>query len=609
MKKNLILLVLGFVSFLQVCYSQNSGQKTLPDTTIEQILFLDSMEDWEEKNGPVSLATARWVRRCSYDNGDPNLEKFTPSNDIDLCNDSAYILVFQDDFSTKLDKTFWDNAQEEQKGSDCEYWAPNGWTDHDMDEFCGEGKKGDGGNIHRTEQWYKKENAYTESGFLKLKTEEDPDFRKNGKSPLREWSVWKSSPIGTPERRIQYKSDKFQFNSGRIDSKFEFQYGMFQAKIKLPDLQGLWPAFWLFGSIPCEWNEIDIFEFYDNDPNQMKMTLHKRVVNGCEKRFCDEIFTQYFPDDYFQKFHIYTCYWNPYAITIHIMDEDGSNDKRIYLHRHYFGVKNKKCTLKSGKEVLKQLVYPETPMRIIFNTAVQICDDYKPKDGSLIQPRYYEVDWIKVFQQRPCTGDIVITNVGDLIKDRKLFNVISGENVTIDVGNQNTDFGNCYTKNAIPNDCALKVITKNKFELINKNNFTVDPDAYFEHDMNPDLCHSWAQKGNSKNSEVPPPYYEDEASDIITKNQEELNQSPELNIYPNPSKSKIELNISGLKAVNGAVEVCSITGKRIYFAKISSEKTIIDVSNFTSGLYICKYVNDYESFILTQQIIIQSDAN
>jgi hypothetical protein len=248
-------------------------------------------------------------------------------------------------------------------------------------------------------------------------------------------------------------------------------------------------------------------------------------------------------------------------------------------------------------------------MRIIFNTAVQICPKYKPKDGSLVEPRYYEVDWIKVFQQRPCTGDIVITNVGDLIKDRKLFNVISGENVTIDVGNQSTDFGKCYTKKAIPNDCALKVITKNKFELINKNNFTVDPDAYFEHVIDPGLCHSWAQKGNSKNSEVPPPWYEDEDSEIITENQEELNQSPELNIYPNPSTSKIELNISGLKAVNGAVEVCSITGKRIYFAKISSEKTIIDVSNFTSGIYICKYVNDYESFILTQQIIIQSDAN
>lgn len=248
-------------------------------------------------------------------------------------------------------------------------------------------------------------------------------------------------------------------------------------------------------------------------------------------------------------------------------------------------------------------------MRIIFNTAVQICDENKPTTGSNSMPRYFEVDWIKVFQQRPCLGDIVVTNVSDLIKDPKLFNIITGENVTIDVGNQSTDFGKCYTKKAIPNDCALKVITKNNFELINKNEFSVDADAYFEHDMNPDLCHSWAQKGNSKNSEVPPPWFEDEDSEIITENQEELIQRPELNIYPNPSTSKIELNITGLKATNGVVEVYSITGKRIYFGRISSEKTIIDVSNFSSGIYICKYINDNKLRILTKQIVIQNDAN
>lgn len=583
---------MGFVAFLQVCYSQNSGQKTLPDTTIEQILFLDSMEDWEEKNGPVSLATARWIRRHSHDANPykPNIVKFTPSIDIDLCNDSAYILVFQDDFDTKLDKTFWSNAMEELKGAECEHWAPNGWTDHKVTDDCSNAE-------NHTEQWYKQENAYTENGILKLKTEEDVD------NIIREWSVW------TDNQRV-IMNQKFQFNSARIDSKFEFQYGMFQAKLKLPDLKGLWPAFWLFGSVPDYWNEIDIFEFYNNEPNVMKMTVHKKVKNDEKvKRFCEETFTQYFPDDYFQKFHIYTCYWNPYAITIHIADEDGSNPKRIFLYRHFFGVKNKNCTLKAGKEAQEQLVYPETPMRIIFNTAVQICPKYKPKDGSFSKPRYFEVDWIKVFQQRPCLGDIVVTNVSDLIKNPKLFNIISGENVTIDVGNQSTDFGKCYTKKAIPNDCALKVITKNNFELINKTEFSVDPDAYFEHDMNTNLCHSWAQKGNSKNSEVPPPYYEDEDSEIMTQNQREVNESPELNIYPNPSISKIELNISGLKAVNGTVELYTITGKRIYFGKISSEKTIIDVSNFTSGIYICKYVNDYESIILTQQIIIQSDAN
>lgn len=206
MKKNLVLLVLGFLAFLQVCYSQNSGQKTLPDTTIDQILFLDSMEDWEEKNGANNLGIRHWTRRCSYDQGRSNFEKITPTNDIDLCNDSAYILVFQDNFDTKLDKTFWNNAMEELQGSACDYWAPNGWTDHDVAENCDN-------KPHRTEQWYKQENAFTENGVLKLKTEEDKDHI------IREWSVWKNN------QRVQM-SKQLQFNSGRIDSRFEFQYGI-----------------------------------------------------------------------------------------------------------------------------------------------------------------------------------------------------------------------------------------------------------------------------------------------------------------------------------------------------------------------------------------------
>lgn len=490
-----------------------------------------------------------------------------------------------------------------KKNSDCKYVSPNGWTNYENDIQCDPDKvKKDGDNLAK--HWYLPELAYTENGVLKLKTMEDPDFAKNGKSPLRKWEVWKASPKGTPERMVPFESTEMQFNSGRIDSKFEFQYGMFQAKIKLPDMHGLWPAFWLYGSKNDD--EIDIFEFYNNQDRLMRMTIH-HAVNG-PKRMCSNTFKPV-NADYFQKYHIFTCYWNPYAITIHIADEDGSNDKRIYLYRHYYGVKNKKCTVEADKWAEKQLVYPESPMRIIINTAVQVCGEYKPTVGSNSMPRFYEVDWVKVFQQRPCTGDIVVTNVDDLIKDPKLFNVITGENVTIDVGNQSTDFGKCYTKNAIPNDCALKVITKNNFELINKNEFSVDPDAYFEHDMNANLCHSWAQKGNSKNSDVPPPYYEDEDSEIITQNQDELNQSPELNIYPNPSTSTFELHINGLKVTKGVVEICSITGKRIYFEQIISNKTIIDVSKFTSGIYICKYVNEFKSTTLTQQIIIQSNAN
>ena len=59
------------------------------------------------------------------------------------------------------------------------------------------------------------------------------------------------------------------YTSGRITTqqKFNFTYGRAEARIKLPNVQGLWPAFWLLGesiSAPgVGWpkcGEIDIME-------------------------------------------------------------------------------------------------------------------------------------------------------------------------------------------------------------------------------------------------------------------------------------------------------------------------------------------------------------
>ena len=54
------------------------------------------------------------------------------------------------------------------------------------------------------------------------------------------------------------------FVSGRIESqgKFDFQHGRAEARIKLPDNVGVWPAFWLPGN--DRWpdtGEIDIMEY------------------------------------------------------------------------------------------------------------------------------------------------------------------------------------------------------------------------------------------------------------------------------------------------------------------------------------------------------------
>jgi len=71
------------------------------------------------------------------------------------------------------------------------------------------------------------------------------------------------------------------YTSARIKTKdlFERTYGRFEARIKLPIGQGIWPAFWMLGhdiddvGWP-ECGEIDIMEYLGQDPRTIHGTIH-----------------------------------------------------------------------------------------------------------------------------------------------------------------------------------------------------------------------------------------------------------------------------------------------------------------------------------------------
>ncbi len=71
------------------------------------------------------------------------------------------------------------------------------------------------------------------------------------------------------------------YTSGRIKTKglFEQHKGRFEARIKLPVGQGIWPAFWMLGDNIDEvgWpncGEIDIMEYLGQEPRVLHGTLH-----------------------------------------------------------------------------------------------------------------------------------------------------------------------------------------------------------------------------------------------------------------------------------------------------------------------------------------------
>lgn len=83
--------------------------------------------------------------------------------------------------------------------------------------------------------------------------------------------------ITAKKERVQSKS----YTSGRIRTinKGDWTYGRFEARIKLPHGQGLWPAFWMlptdevYGGWPQS-GEIDIMEFVAADPVRTLGNLH-----------------------------------------------------------------------------------------------------------------------------------------------------------------------------------------------------------------------------------------------------------------------------------------------------------------------------------------------
>lgn len=117
-----------------------------------------------------------------------------------------------------------------------------------------------------------------------------------------------------PRFRKGFKSaqgDSFDFVSGRINTrgKFEFKYGLIEARIKLPLGTGLWPAFWTLGTNgpwPC-CGELDIME-YVGESDWISAAVHGPNYSG-EDALVNKKF--FLPPDDVTNWHVYALDWTP----------------------------------------------------------------------------------------------------------------------------------------------------------------------------------------------------------------------------------------------------------------------------------------------------------
>ncbi|NJB84663.1 beta-glucanase (GH16 family) [Lewinella marina] len=107
-----------------------------------------------------------------------------------------------------------------------------------------------------------------------------------------------------------------QYTSGRINTKgkADFAYGRFEASIKLPYGDGLWPAFWMlptdevYGGWPQS-GEIDIMEFVASNPGQTLGYIHygDPYPNNQSQGTTYRLGNGNFPDAY----HEFALEWEP----------------------------------------------------------------------------------------------------------------------------------------------------------------------------------------------------------------------------------------------------------------------------------------------------------
>ncbi|MFD2585937.1 family 16 glycosylhydrolase [Croceitalea marina] len=114
------------------------------------------------------------------------------------------------------------------------------------------------------------------------------------------------------------------FTSARLltKDKFEQRYGRFEARIRLPFGQGMWPAFWMLGADIDEnpWpaaGEIDIMEYRGQNPTVLIGSVHGPGYSGGNAISKEYILEN---DRFDTGFHVFGVEWGPEAVNFYVDD-------------------------------------------------------------------------------------------------------------------------------------------------------------------------------------------------------------------------------------------------------------------------------------------------
>ena len=181
----------------------------------------------------------------------------------------------------------------------------------------------------------------------------------------------------------------YEYTSARISTdstRIGWKYGRFEARIKMPEGNGFWPAFWLMPIRDDGWprgGEIDIMEYRGNEPYKTTGAIHF-WVNGCEGNpvECRTYFTDSVTisdNKLSEEFHVYSLEWDEEGFTWYLDDYEFMNIPYSVIDAQFEPF--------------------STPFYIILNLAVG--GNFLPNpDETTPFPQQLIVDYVRVFQRK-----------------------------------------------------------------------------------------------------------------------------------------------------------------------------------------------------------------
>jgi len=175
-----------------------------------------------------------------------------------------------------------------------------------------------------------------------------------------------------------------KYTSARLltQGKFSQQYGRFEARIQIPEGQGLWPAFWMLGANidTVSWpscGETDIMENIGSQPSVNHGSLHMPAAGTTNDSQLTGMYTLANNVKLGDGFHTYAVEWSAAAIKFYV-------DDVLYETQTPASATNRTWEF-------------DHPFFILLNVAVGGQFPGAP-DSTTTFPQTMKVDWVRVYQ-------------------------------------------------------------------------------------------------------------------------------------------------------------------------------------------------------------------